>query len=90
MPCQYYERVESFKILNHQEIHDHQKLPELWREFSVLVHSLLLPMAEEGVIHHDIRSSKECTYNAMKMTILSCVWLTLKVSFCMNHLFVIL
>jgi hypothetical protein len=58
-------RNDDFMILNHQRLRDGKKLPELWAAFCNLVKSLLLPMAAVNVIHADIRSSVETTYNIL-------------------------
>jgi hypothetical protein len=56
---------ENFEILEHDKAHVQRSLPELWSAFCVLVQSVLLPMAKKDIIHHDIRSSKECTCNIL-------------------------
>jgi hypothetical protein len=56
---------EHFMFLNHQKLRKQGRLPQLWSAFCVLVQSLLLPMADENVIHLDIRSDAENTYNIL-------------------------
>jgi hypothetical protein len=46
-------------------LRDDKVLPELWAAFCKLVKSLLLPMAAVNVIHADIRSTDETTYNIL-------------------------
>jgi hypothetical protein len=55
----------NFTLLDHEKLCKHGKLPQLWSAFSVLVRSLLLPMADENVIHLDIRSNEKHTYNIL-------------------------
>jgi hypothetical protein len=54
----------TFKILEHRNFHGNQ-LCKLWKAFRGLVMSLLLPMANLDVIHLDIRSDRDCTYNIL-------------------------
>jgi hypothetical protein len=55
----------KFQLLEHQKYRQHGKLFQLWAAFCVLVKSLLLPMANEKVIHVDIRSTATFTYNIL-------------------------
>jgi hypothetical protein len=56
---------EKFQVLNHQKFRRDGKLPQLWLAFCVLVKSLLLPMVDADVVHLDIRSTVEFTYNIL-------------------------
>lgn len=58
-------RKDNFTVLNHKNVRFAGKLPELWKAFCYLVKSLLLPMAMEDVIHVDIRSTFNDTYNIL-------------------------
>jgi hypothetical protein len=55
----------GFKVLNHREILDSGKVCALWDAFQKLVEKVLLPMANCGVIHMDIRPGWEKTYNVL-------------------------
>jgi len=55
----------NFQMLEHRKLQEQGRLPQLWMAFSDLVKSLLLPMADEDVIHLDIRSSTKFTYNIL-------------------------
>jgi hypothetical protein len=54
-----------FKKLEHQKFYQQGKLSKLWDGFCDLVNLLLLPMADVNVIHLDIRSTNNCTYNIL-------------------------
>jgi hypothetical protein len=54
-----------FTILEHQKFQIEQKLSQLWDAFCELVNSLLLPMADVNVVHLDIRSTHQFTYNIL-------------------------
>jgi hypothetical protein len=56
---------QKFQMLEHKKIRRDGKLPQLWSAFCVLVKSLLLPMANIGVIHLDIRSDAVMTHNIL-------------------------
>jgi hypothetical protein len=58
-------RNDNFDILDHEKLRKDKKLPELWFAFCKLVKSLLLPMAAANVIHADIRSTSNVTYNIL-------------------------
>jgi hypothetical protein len=55
----------KFQMLEHQKYRQLGKLSQLWLAFCVLVKSLLLPMANENIIHLDIRSTATFTYNIL-------------------------
>jgi hypothetical protein len=55
----------GFKVLNHRAILDSEKVCALWDAFQNLVEKVLLPMANCGVIHMDIRPGWEKTYNVL-------------------------
>jgi hypothetical protein len=54
-----------FKMLEHKEMCAKNKVSKLWDGFCDLVNSLLLPMADLNVVHLDIRSDNELTYNIL-------------------------
>jgi hypothetical protein len=56
---------QNFAMLDHQKIHSKKELFQLWTAFGVLVKSLLLQMANEGIVHVDIRSTCTHTYNIL-------------------------
>jgi hypothetical protein len=58
-------RDEGFVALDHQKFRSDGKIPELWSAFSFLVKSLLLPMAKHDVVHADLRSTSQKTYNVL-------------------------
>jgi hypothetical protein len=53
-----------FKLLELRSFRGRKRY-KLWKAFRRLVKSLLLPMADANVIHLDIRSSSEFTYNIL-------------------------
>jgi hypothetical protein len=59
-------RCEGFATLDHQKLRRDGQLPDLWTAFCTLVKSLLLPMANEDVVHLDIRSTSQFTYNILR------------------------
>jgi hypothetical protein len=60
-------RSDNFMILHldHQKIRSEKKLTQLWTAFCGFATTLLIPMAKKGVIHVDIRSTSEITYNIL-------------------------
>jgi hypothetical protein len=54
----------NFKMLEHKNFRG-RKLSLLWDGFCDLINSLLLPMADVNIVHLDIRSSSELTYNIL-------------------------
>merc|ERR1711971_767803 len=41
------------------------ELKSYWKLFSVLCKNVLLPLADIGIVHQDLRPGYDCTYNVM-------------------------